>query len=222
MITRTTMLLVAAAAVGSILVAAPAGAAPFNDSFDRAARVSILPFKQVLVPASATLEAGEPSPSCSIAAGSVWYRLDLDAPVPVAVFGDGNSAGTFLAVWEGDSLSALQERACDDDVWGTEPSQVSFIASPGAVYYVQVGPTWGAAEIAEPLGITLSRGSVVGASTDRDGAEAGVAASDGAAVRGGAHVDRVAVDLEADLDVGQVSAEGCARAWHAGTCTTTP
>lgn len=222
MIAHTTFRIVAVVAAGSMLAAGPAGASQSNDSFDHAARVDRLPFHQIVVPATATLEAGEPSPSCSIAAGSVWYRLELGSPASVAIIGDGDSTGTFIAVWEGDSFADLQERACDDDAWGARPSQVSFIASLGAVYHVQVGPAWGAGE-GSALRIVVSQGVVAAASAGRDGAEAGAAwSAEETGVGGDVHADRIGAEVDADRRAGRVSVEGCARAWHATWCTPTP
>jgi PKD repeat protein len=112
---------------------------PTNDNFASAQEVSGLPFEHNVDTWSASLEGGEPVPSC--AAGyswdrTVWYAFtpDLGGSVTAQIdawFSPG------LAVYTGDSLATLTERACRQ--WS---GQLTLGVEAGTTYYFQAGGFW--------------------------------------------------------------------------------
>lgn len=116
---------------------------------------------------SATVEGGEPLPSCAFSEagpgpwseGTLWYAYTADASTTLHLdtFGSG-SQDTQLAVYTGTTLANLMEIACSEDVDPGLQSALSFPASSGETYYVQLA-TWtdGAGQGARG-GITLNIG----------------------------------------------------------------
>jgi hypothetical protein len=93
---------------------------------------------------NATAQAGEPSEQGNGPAATIWYRwtAPADATVAVSTQGsettDGDSLDTYLDVYTGASLDALTLVGSDDD-GGTEGSSLlTFDATSGTTYYVQV------------------------------------------------------------------------------------
>ena len=94
----------------------------------------------------ATVEAGEPAPTCAALGRSVWFRYVAPAtptssPTP--------SAATSTPSWpcyRGTALGALTQVGCNDDIEpasetsaGNLRSRVQFAVTAGQTYYVQVG-----------------------------------------------------------------------------------
>lgn len=112
---------------------------PPNDAFANAAPVSGLPFTDTPDLTGATLEPGEPNPSCSFEPSpesSVWYAF---TPTETGSYTMNTSTASFfpqLAAYTGGSLGTLSQVACGD--------QATFHAVAGTTYYIQllneVGP----------------------------------------------------------------------------------
>jgi hypothetical protein len=103
----------------------------------------------------ATLQTGEPTPSCGPVDKTVWYQVQLPwsarffldsvpnipNPPPQALQVDtfGSDFDTRLAVYGFDETGNVIEIACTDNAASTPQSSVTFIPNPLALYYVQVG-----------------------------------------------------------------------------------
>jgi hypothetical protein len=123
--------------------ATPPGA-PANDNFAAGTAVGALPANFTASTTSATLETGEPAPGCGSGFGkSVWYVFTPAATTQVTVSTAGSNFDTILGVWTGGSLGGLTAVTCNDDFTGTT-SQVSFSATAGTTYRIQVGGFGGA------------------------------------------------------------------------------
>jgi len=80
--------------------------------------------------APATLESGEPQPSCGPIGSTVWYHAVALSDGIVTADTFGGNFDTALAVYSGDDLGALVEVGCNDDSVGLS-SEVVFAASAG-------------------------------------------------------------------------------------------
>ena len=87
-------------------------------------------------------------------AGDVWYSYTAIGDCPVTVDLTGTFYDTGLSVYSGD-CAALTEVGCDDDGGGGLTSKVTFAATAGTTYYIQVGGFNGATGVGI---ITLSEG----------------------------------------------------------------
>src|SRR5262245_12253790 len=88
---------------------------PANDDFASASSVGGIPFSEVVDSSAATVEVGEPLPSCSYAGaptGTVWYRYTPAADGWVTVDTLGSYPTTVFAAYEGGTLGSLSELAC--------------------------------------------------------------------------------------------------------------
>jgi hypothetical protein len=91
----------------------------------------------------ATLEAGETKAFESDAGRSVWWRWRAPtdgAPRPVIFSTAGSSIDTRLSVWKGESRMEweLAAPANDDESPLSTASRVSFMATPGSLYWIRV------------------------------------------------------------------------------------
>lgn len=112
---------------------------PANDDFSAAIAVEGWPFTSEISATHATLEEGEPHPTCaSSSQSSVWYRLAAPSDAAVTVSTAGSGYDTVLAAFEGDALTALTEVACDDDGAGDLHSQVELTVTAGQSLWIQV------------------------------------------------------------------------------------
>ncbi len=68
----------------------------------------------------------------------VWFSYTARGDCPVAVDLSGSSYDTGVAVWQGD-CAVLTQVECDDDSGFGLTSSVSFNATAGTTYYIQVG-----------------------------------------------------------------------------------
>ena len=85
--------------------------------------------------------------------GDVWYSYTAIGDCPVTVDLTGSAYDTGLAVYSGD-CAALTEVGCNDDFSGLQ-SAVTFAATAGTTYYIQIGGFNGATGEGT---ITLSEG----------------------------------------------------------------
>jgi hypothetical protein len=112
---------------------------PANDNFASASMVSGLPFSSSVDATAATLEAGEPMPSCAQSygpSGTIWYAFTPSQTQSLTSYAGG--ATPFEAVYTGKSLGDLQQVACRE--WG---GPMTFRAEAGVTYYFQVGNLYG-------------------------------------------------------------------------------
>lgn len=109
---------------------------PANDNFLDAARITGLPFQTTQEMTAATLEPGEPTPSCSLGsplAGSVWYSFTPTTSGSLTTTANSLDASVF-AVYTGTSISALTETRCS-----LSGGVVTFHTDAGTTYYFQTG-----------------------------------------------------------------------------------
>jgi hypothetical protein len=118
---------------------------PPNDNF--AAAIAVSPSATLTaVTLTATTEPGEPvvlDPSCGPNVGTigrtVWYAVTPAANTTLTIDTLGSSFDTVVAVYTGNTVGSLTRIACNDDAPGVVQSQVTFAATAGTVYRVQVG-----------------------------------------------------------------------------------
>jgi hypothetical protein len=111
---------------------------PPNDDFGNATSIGSLPYNNSVDTTAATLEAGEPSPSCYGAlAGSAWF-----AYTPAASGSVSASINAFftteMAAYTGNSLSGLTQVGCR--AFG---GLMTIHVDAGTTYYFQVGGMFG-------------------------------------------------------------------------------
>ena len=115
-----------------------------NDDLSAAVVISEpLPYSNKQETASATLESGEPQP-CAGIRSTVWYSFTPSSSVQVSADTAGSDFDTALAIYRGSSFGSLSLVACDDDSGPGSTSAISFIASAGTTYSIQVGGFIGA------------------------------------------------------------------------------
>jgi hypothetical protein len=114
-------------------------AAPPNNGFGHATRVSTFPQDFDVDTRAATNQTLDPGPSCGRAVnGSVWYRVQLPADAEILVDTLGSRFETVLAAYTGGSLADLREVACGhNDFFAL--AEIRFIATAGVNYYVELG-----------------------------------------------------------------------------------
>lgn len=109
-----------------------------NDDFANALPVTALPFSNTVDTSTATLEAGEPTPSCGSGnpAGSVWYTFK--PAVSGSVSTDATPGQTVVAAYTGTSLTGLTDLGCR--AFG---ALLTMQVKAGQTYYFQVGALYG-------------------------------------------------------------------------------
>jgi hypothetical protein len=107
--------------------------APAHDGFGSAVVVEGLPFTHSTITRGASLEEGEPQPSCGAIARTLWYRFTAgaDADLLAETVGQFNT----VAVYTGSELGGLTEVAC------SLGSMIDFAGTAGQTYHFQVGGT---------------------------------------------------------------------------------
>ena len=114
-----------------------------SDAFGAAAGVATLPYQQTgATTASATVEAGEPTPSCGTIGKTVWFRYTPAASGTLIADTIGSGFDTLLAVYRGSTLGGLTQVGCNDDIDNAASnlaSKAQFAVTGGQTYYVQVG-----------------------------------------------------------------------------------
>jgi 5-hydroxyisourate hydrolase-like protein (transthyretin family) len=126
--------------VVAVLIAALPGvlfaAAPDNDAFGSPVVLTDFPVTVVGSNVGATLEPAEPVPS-SAAEGSVWFSWTAPIGGMVQIDTLRSDFDTWLAVWTGDSLTALTLVAENDDFAGLQ-SGVFVNVTEGVTYRIAV------------------------------------------------------------------------------------
>jgi hypothetical protein len=120
-------------------------APPLNDNFANAQALlggfASVPGNNV----NATKEAGEPNHAGNAGGHSVWYEWTALSTKSVTIDTIGSSFDTLLAVYTGNSLTALTLVASNDNLGpGTLQSRVNFSATAGTVYRIAVDGANGA------------------------------------------------------------------------------
>lgn len=126
----------------------PPPVSPLNDNFADAQPIASIPFYADVGNTTATMEPGEPIPSCASYYYSfdktAWYALtpgtskllmaSFSAPFPAA-----------LGVYSGNALTSLSQITCIQ-TWGGW-SSTPFLAAAGTTYYFQLGSMYGDAGV---------------------------------------------------------------------------
>jgi PKD repeat protein len=114
-------------------------AAPPNDNFADAASVGSLPFDATADTTAATLESGEPSPTCFGAqpAGSVWWAYTPSESGSVSASANSGFPNE-VAAYTGSSVSGLTQLGCR--AFG---GVITIHVDAGTTYYFQAGGIYG-------------------------------------------------------------------------------
>lgn len=107
---------------------------PANDSFAAAAAIFGGAAAVNGSTVGATSEAGEPAHAGSPAAHSAWWTWTAPFSRRIALNTIGSSFDTRLAVYSGNSVSALTPLASDDNSGGNGASKLTFLAVAGRTY----------------------------------------------------------------------------------------
>jgi hypothetical protein len=135
-------------------------AAPSNDNFAAATPINTLPFTIDASNFEATLEAGEPDPTCGFGypLKTIWYSYtpSADATLTVLV-----NYPTIVSVYTGSSVDSLNPVGCAPYYYG----QLSFAAQATVTYYFQLSDIFGnegtfpfTLEVAPPPQVGISYG----------------------------------------------------------------
>ena len=121
---------------GNLTFNLAAGVPPPNDDFASAIDIGQLPFDGVVETIDATVEAGEPAPSCAPrgVVSSVWYRVASTEEALILVDPTSSDYRPIIGVYQGDSLGALTQVLCGG---ATSPGLLGFRAAAGETYYLQ-------------------------------------------------------------------------------------
>jgi hypothetical protein len=113
---------------------------PDNDDFANAAVVLGLPYYFGQDTTGATVQAGEPSPSCAWnpVSNSVWYAFTATGDESLMVGYSESNFSPVVAVYTGSSLDQLTELGCR-----TYHDRLTFAAQAGTTYYLQFGSLYG-------------------------------------------------------------------------------
>lgn len=134
---------------------------PDNDDFAAPTRIDALPFGGRVDAASATVEQGEPMPSCRRPAAhvgeTVWYRIT--PPEDGLLLAEASGYDTIVAVYTGNTLGSLREVACNGLSSAPGRSTAAFSASKGVTYTIQAGAEDGEAGL---LDFRVCRGEKLG------------------------------------------------------------
>ncbi|HZN74196.1 MAG TPA: PKD domain-containing protein [Micromonosporaceae bacterium] len=120
---------------GSLQLSVSALVPPGNDSFANATVVGALPFADTQNLAVASVEAGEPQPSCFGTSRTVWYSVTPTTTQSLSASVDQYGAG--VAVYTGTSLANLSPVGCTNYYY----YPATFRAQAGTTYFIQVGET---------------------------------------------------------------------------------
>lgn len=113
---------------------------PPNDSFASASVIGNAFGLREDFNVGATSEPGEPH-----AGNSIWYRWTAPRDMQAVFSTAGAAIDTFLCVYSGSSLAGLAEVACNDNDGPLTTSRVTFSATSGSVYRIQITGVLGAA-----------------------------------------------------------------------------
>ena len=118
------------------------GAAAVPDDFDDAEPIETFPFEELTYTFFATNEIGEDTTSSCTGLGPIsnlWYIITADGPGQININTNGSDFDTVLVVYTGTQLNNLVEVACDNNSGSGTQSALSFNATDGTTYYIQVG-----------------------------------------------------------------------------------
>lgn len=119
---------------------------PPNDDFANATGVASVPFGDNSDLTAATVESGEPTPSCGFQPqGTVWYSF---TPSTAGSYTFDTSSYSEFAAYTGSSLGGLSEKACRIG------NPFTFHADAGTTYYIQVASAGGPGG---PISVSLDR-----------------------------------------------------------------
>jgi hypothetical protein len=126
-------------ASGDLHVNLSAAPPPSNDDFANAAEVGSLPYSDSTDTSGATIESGEPTPSCGFGspAGSVWYAFTPSTSGSVSASVSAFFS-TEVAAYTGNSLSTLNDLGCR-----SSGSLLTIHVNAGQTYHFQVGGLFG-------------------------------------------------------------------------------
>ncbi|MGD8473546.1 MAG: PKD domain-containing protein [Anaerolineae bacterium] len=134
--------------VSADLFDSPVPEPPVNDDFANAIGVSDIPFSHGTTLEYATLEPLEPVPECAYEpTGSIWYAFTASESATMLASTGSFWFDTYLGIYTGASLDDLTEviSGCGWDM----ANRLIFQASAGTTYYIQVGGTWGQADLVD-------------------------------------------------------------------------
>ncbi len=115
-----------------------------NDDFEYASEVSTLRYQSTISTIGATSDVTDPPlpAKCNVngsGLATVWYKYEPSTDSALAIDTNGSDYDTFLAIWEGTSVSDLRFVACNNDAIGTYQSSVAFQVQGGLTYYIEIG-----------------------------------------------------------------------------------
>lgn len=117
------------------------GPPPVSDNFSNAQDLPV-PGSATGVNVNATVEAGEPEPTCASPGArerTAWFKIVAPQTTTITLTTENSDFDTILAVYTGTAFANLQEIACDDDIMvGVIQTLVSFNATAGQTYFVQL------------------------------------------------------------------------------------
>ena len=134
---------------------------PANDDFAQPVEVAALPFNHTSDTTGATIANDDPI-LCTGGTGgaTVWYRLVAPSTGQLRVDTFGSAYDTVLAVFTG-ARGALTMVTCNDDS-GSLQSLVSFNATAGATYYIEVA-SYSSYSVAVPADGASTKGKALAA-----------------------------------------------------------
>ena len=114
-------------------------APPVHDACAAAVPIGATPFLDVRSTVAASSAGTDPQPSCTVSKNSntVWYTYTPPISGTVTLDTSGSSYDTVLTVYTG-ACGAPVEVACNDDTAGGQLSTLSFVATGGTTYLVEV------------------------------------------------------------------------------------
>lgn len=121
--------------------------APPNDTCSAAMEITTARRRDDLDVSRATSDPTDPATTCACSTNgaSVWYRFTAPTSAPVTIDTFGSSYDTVLSVFTGGSCRGLTPVAsCNDDSDGTLQSKVSFTATVGVTYLIEIASFCGA------------------------------------------------------------------------------
>lgn len=129
--------------VAAVFAVPAHAAAPPNDNFGASIVISGETGAFEATTAEATVESGEPYHADEVGGASVWYTWTAPARGEYRFETCGSATDTLLAVYRGDTLPTLSERASNDDACGTGSQVAIDLVSSGSTYRIAVDDALG-------------------------------------------------------------------------------
>jgi PKD repeat protein len=113
---------------------------PPNDDFANAKAIGSLPFSDSVDVTGASVEAGEPTPSCGYgqSPGTAWYAFTPAASGSLTASSPWSGFYSQVAAYTGGALGSLNQLGCR-----TYGQPLTFHANAGTTYYLQIGGVFG-------------------------------------------------------------------------------